>query len=366
MERRVAQRIACALADFDRLGVGRQVGFERLHLYSIITHSTAIEGSTITVEENTVMFDDGVLPSGRQVHEQMMNLDLKRAYEFAEEIARERTPLSMPLLKALAALVMKNTGSFYNTINGSYDEARGDLRLQNVSAGRGGRSYLGWEKVEIRTSELLDWLNARLVRIDDMPLPDRYDLSFETHFRLVTIHPWSDGNGRMARLLMNLVQLEGGLVPTYVRDESKPAYIASLGESQDKGSSNAFLAFMAQESLDILTEMVEDYMESMLGDVPWAGGREKKDDIALTPQVAPQVTPQVAALLEALGLEELGSRELRLRLALSDSKNFRERYLAPSIEMGFVEMTLPDKPRSSKQRYRLTQAGRDCLARRDK
>ena len=183
MEPHVAQGIVRALADFDRMGVGRQVGFERLHLYSIITHSTAIEGSTITIEENTVMFDDGVLPPGRRVHEQMMNLDLKRAYEVAAEIARARTPLSMPLLKALAALVMQNTGSSYSTINGPYDEAHGDLRLQNVSAGRGGRSYLGWEKVEARTSELLDWLNAELARIDDMSFPERYDLAFEAHFR---------------------------------------------------------------------------------------------------------------------------------------------------------------------------------------
>ena len=145
--------------EFDRLEIGRQVGFERLHLYSIITHSTAIEGSTITLEENTVMFDEGIVPAGRKVMEQMMNHDLKRAYEVATEIANARTPLSIALLKALASLVMKNTGALHHTSHGAYDEARGDFRLLNVSAGRGGKSYLAWEKVEPRTAELVEWLN---------------------------------------------------------------------------------------------------------------------------------------------------------------------------------------------------------------
>jgi ATP-dependent DNA helicase RecG len=48
---------------------------------------------------------------------------------------------------------------------------------------------------------------------------------------------------------------------------------------------------------------------------------------------------------------------------LSDAKNFREHYLVPSIELGLVEMAFPDKPRSSKQRYHLTRAGRAALAR---
>ena len=150
MDDRRSAELERLLSEHRAIGVSRQVGFERLHLYSIITHSTAIEGSTLTLEDNTVMFDDGIAPLGKQVHEQMMNLDLKRAYEVAEQIAASRTQITLPLLKALAALVMKNTGSYYRTLAGDYDESKGDLRLQNVSAGRGGKSYLAWEKVPAR------------------------------------------------------------------------------------------------------------------------------------------------------------------------------------------------------------------------
>lgn len=115
-----------------------------------------------------------------------MNLDLKRAYEAAEEIAAARTEITLPLLKAFSSLVMRNTGALYRTSRGEYDEAKGDLRLQNVSAGRGGRSYLSWEKVEPRTNDFIVWLNERLASIGSMAAPDIYDLSFEAHFRLVS------------------------------------------------------------------------------------------------------------------------------------------------------------------------------------
>lgn|GEM_PF-1280888 len=369
MDDRRSAELERLLSEHRAIGVSRQVGFERLHLYSIITHSTAIEGSTLTLEDNTVMFDDGIAPLGKQVHEQMMNLDLKRAYEVAEQIAASRTQITLPLLKALAALVMKNTGSYYRTLAGDYDESKGDLRLQNVSAGRGGKSYLAWEKVPDRLAEFVAWLDGRLTTIDQMSPAEVYELSFETHYRLVTIHPWSDGNGRMSRLLMNLVQLEGGVEPSYVRSENKPAYIAALRAAQDRGTSQPFVEFMADEAIEVLSAEIDQYKKDLQEDVPWA--REAADDEAATTQVNPatpqvtpqvdQVTPQVCKLLSHIGRDDISAAALMQAIGLSDRRNFRERYLRPALESGLVEMTIPEKPQSSKQRYRLTQRGVDLL-----
>ena len=355
MEEQRRIRLERLLDEFDRLGIGRQVNYGKLHLYSIITHSTALEGSTVTVEENTVMFDDGLPPAGRPVAEQLMNLDLKRAYEVTEEVATARTEITLPLLRAFSSLVMRNTGALYRTPRGEYDEARGDLRLQNVSAGRGGRSYLSWEKVEPRTNDFIVWLNERLASIGSMAAPDIYDLSFEAHFRLVTIHPWSDGNGRVARLVMNLVQMEGGVVPTAVRSDHKVQYIEALRESQEAGASERFLEFMADELIDALSQTVEEYARDIERDVPWL--RDDDSNVPSTPQVTPQVTLQVKRLLATLGSKELDARELRGLLGLSDAKSFRQLYLRKAIDAGLVEMTIPDKPHSRNQRYRLTRLG---------
>ena len=148
------------------------------------------------------------------------------------------------------------------------------------------RLHLSWEKVEPRTSDFIAWLNERLASIDSMTAPDIHDLSFEAHFRLGTIHPWSDGNGRVARLVMNLVQMEGGVVPTAVRSDHKVRYIEALRESQETGSSERFHDFMADELVEALSQTVEEYARDAERDVPWL-----RDDGSNNPSI-PQVTPK--------------------------------------------------------------------------
>ena len=72
----------------------------------------------------------------------------------------------------------------------------------------------------------------------------------------------------------------------------------------------------------------------------------------VTPQVTPQATPQVKQLL-AIMQGELSREDLQSALGLKDRKSFRERYLLPALEQGLIEMTIPEKPNSSLQKYRL-------------
>lgn len=75
------QKILFLLVQFKELGVDKQIGYNKFYLYSIITHSTAIEGSTVTEIENQLLFDEDISAKGRSMTEQLMNLDLKAAYE---------------------------------------------------------------------------------------------------------------------------------------------------------------------------------------------------------------------------------------------------------------------------------------------
>ena len=213
------EQLTTLIERYKQLGIDSQIDYEKFYLYSIITHSTAIEGSTVTEIENQLLFDEGITAKGKPLAEQMMNLDLKRAYEESIRLAKNHTDITVDLLKALSRLVMQNTGSIYNTALGDFSSANGDLRLVNVTAGVGGRSYLSFQKVPARLQEFCDWLNVQRKR--PMSLQERYDLSFEAHYRLVTIHPWVDGNGRMARLVMNHIQFESGLIPAKVLKEDK-------------------------------------------------------------------------------------------------------------------------------------------------
>ena len=126
------------LQQYKELGISEQIDYQKFYLYSIITHSTAIEGSTVTEIENQLLFDEGITAKGRSLQEQMMNLDLKAAYEHSMRLAHQHEDFSVEMLKRLSVLVMKNTGASYNTAQGSFDASKGDLRLVGVTAGTSG------------------------------------------------------------------------------------------------------------------------------------------------------------------------------------------------------------------------------------
>ena len=229
---------------YRELEIDKQIDYDKFYLYSLITHSTAIEGSTITELENQIMFDQGISLKGKSITEQNMNLDLKNAYETAIKLAHAHTDITIDLLKGLSALVMKNTGQEYKTALGDFSSAKGDLRLLNVTAGVGGKSYMNYSKVPVKLTEFCNWLNQERKNFASKDAAQLYELSFDTHYHLVTIHPWADGNGRMARLVMNMLQFEFGLIPTKILKDDKEEYIKALVETRENDDLSIFRNFM--------------------------------------------------------------------------------------------------------------------------
>lgn len=256
------QNLVETLNEYLSLGINQQLDYDKFYLYSIITHSTAIEGSTVTEIENQLLFDEGI-SANKPMTEQLMNLDLKAAYEQSFVYAKSHADISIELLCNLASLVMKNTGSTYKTIGGDFSSAKGDLRLLNVSAGRGWKSYLAWQKVPDRLQKFCDWLNAERKSADKKDIHKLYELSFEAHYRIVSIHPWADGNGRRSRLVMNMIQYEAGCIPSIVKKEKRAEYIQSLAQSQEKDDSKDFIDFMMNHHLENLQKQIDEYKASM-------------------------------------------------------------------------------------------------------
>jgi Fic family protein len=178
-------------------------------------------------------------------------------------LAHQHEDFSVEMLKNLSAHVMKNTGSFYNTAQGSFDASKGDLRLVGVTAGIGGRSYMNYQKVPTKLEEFCKQLNQRrseLSNLDDNIA--KYLFSFDAHYQLVTIHPWVDGNGRMSRLVMNHLQYEFGLVPVKIVKEDKAEYIQSLIDSREQESLDPFREFMMEEHIRNISKEIEEYKKS--------------------------------------------------------------------------------------------------------
>ena len=251
-----------ALKAYLASGVEDQVDYQKFYLYSIVTHSTAIEGSTVTEIENQLLFDEGIAAKGRSLTEQMMNVDLKDAYLYAFKIATENHTYTPQLLQQLSALVMRRTGSEYSTIAGHFDSSKGEFRLCNVSAGIGGRSYLAYNKVSHAVADFCEWLNKEIANVDKTDIAACYRLNFEAHFRLVTIHPWVDDNGRTTRLVMNMIQRQLGLVPSIVRKDDKGEYIQSLVDSRENDDSTIAQDMMLRHHINNLKRRVLQYQEN--------------------------------------------------------------------------------------------------------
>jgi fido (protein-threonine AMPylation protein) len=210
----MGNKLVDLIKEYKRLGIDQQLDYDKFYLYSIITHSTAIEGSTITELENQIMFDEGLSLKGKTLIEQHMNLDLKAAYEQCMQFARQHQDVTVEKLKELSALTLKNTGTTYHTMEPS--------RLQ----------------------EFCESLNAQRHQAQDMPIEQIYQMSFDAHYHLVTIHPWADGNGRMARLLMNWLQFEFGLIPARIMNDEKEEYIKALVATREEDDLSIFRDFM--------------------------------------------------------------------------------------------------------------------------
>ncbi len=301
----LSDQLLTVLDEYKQLGIAEQIDYDKFYLYSLITHSTAIEGSTVTEIENQLLFDEGISAKGRTMQEQLMNLDLKKAYEQAIRLAKLHTDFSVEMLKELSSIVMKNTGSQYNTVQGSFDASKGDLRLVNVTAGAGGKSYLNYAKVPSKLTTFCQEMNKRRwVLVDSKDILEQYLLSFDAHFQLVTIHPWADGNGRMSRLIMNYIQFEFGLVPTKVKKEDKAEYIQALVESREQDNTLPFREFMLREHLTNLRKEIENFKQSEGGQktekVDRKGGQKTREVLLQMIADAPSVT--TTQMASALGI----------------------------------------------------------------
>lgn len=257
MEQNIWKELEELHQEFVKLGIGQLVDYEKYYLYSLITHSTAIEGSTLTEIETQLLFDEGVTAKEKPLVHHLMNEDLKRAYESAKDKAKLHTPITPVFLQEMNAMLMQTT---HDTVAGFFDSFKGEYRLCGVTAGIGGHSYVDYLKVPEKVEELCLLLQDKQKKA--ATFQEQYELSFNAHLNLMTIHPWVDGNGRTARLLMNYLQFRYNLFPSKIFMEDRADYILSLRQFQEYKTNQPFLNFMAMQLKKALSSEIEKYYAS--------------------------------------------------------------------------------------------------------
>jgi Fic family protein len=316
------------------LGISDQIDFDKFYLYSIITHSTAIEGSTVTEVEAQLLFDEGITSSKRTMLEQQMNLDLKVAYDYGREWIKQHEPITVDWLVLLASKVMARTGSEYHSIGGDFSAAKGELRKLNVTAGTGGKSYLAYQKVPARLAAFCEELNQRRKAIDPTDVAAVYDLSFWAHFELVTIHPWADGNGRTCRLLMNLLQWEFDVLPTKVLKEDKAEYIQALIDTRENENLNVFLNCMARHHCQHLQTDIDQFIKSVASDM--VDKQDLKQEMVDKWSIKPSLAEKMVDILGFVAdKDQIATEEIVSHFGINPTT--AKRYLRQLTEFGYLE-----------------------------
>lgn len=340
-------RLLRLLQKYKELGIAEQIDFDKFYLYSIITHSTAIEGSTVTEVEAQLLFDEGITSSKRTMVEQMMNLDLKVAYDYGRKWIMQHEPITTEWLVTLAGKVMARTGCEYHSIGGDFSAANGELRKLNVTAGIGGKSYMSYLKVPTKLATFCEELNKRRQAINASDIASVYDLSFWAHFELVSIHPWADGNGRTCRLLMNLLQWEFGVLPTKVLKEDKAEYIQALIDAREQEDINIFLDCMARHHCQHLASDIDQYTKTVKEEVVDKDDLKQKmvDKWSIKPSLAEKM---VDILLFVADKEEITTENIVVHFGFTATS--AKRYLRQLTEFGYLEAHGGNKNRTYRRK----------------
>lgn len=206
--------------------------------------SNAIEGNTLTRQETAMVVDEGITVQGKSLTEHQEAINHAKAYDFIQTLTDKKRE----------ALTARDILDIHSIILNKIDDTnKGRYRSVAVRL-RGSETILPNPlKVPELMEEFISWLQSES---GDNPLK----IAIDAHFKLVSIHPFVDGNGRTARLLMNLILMQQGYPPAIIRKEDRSTYINSLEKGQTKNELHDYYDLILEaidRSLDIYLEAVE-------------------------------------------------------------------------------------------------------------
>ena len=217
----------------------RAIDALRLYYDLELTHtSTAIEGNTLTARETAELVEHGITVGGKPIRDHLEVLDHQDALGWMRELAARDTPLDESTVTELHRRIVLRSAP---EIAGFYSSLRRRIT---------GSTVVFPNPAKLPT--LMEAFGAWLAAVDPSPA-----LAFDAHLRLVSIHPFADGNGRTARLLMNLLLLRAGYPPVAIRPDDRTAYIAAIERAQLTEDGNAYHQLLTER----LRETLIDYLD---------------------------------------------------------------------------------------------------------
>jgi Fic family protein/DNA-binding XRE family transcriptional regulator len=205
--------------------------------------SNRIEGNTLTLRETDLVINEGLTISGKSMREHLEAINHQEAIAYIKHLMEKNTILNEREVLAIHNLILR----------GINPEDAG--RYRRVQVMIKGSSFMPPQPFMVSPAmeDFFIWYETNKKGLHPIIL------AAELHERLVTIHPFIDGNGRTSRLVMNLILLQHGYVIANIKGDydSRMQYYNALETAQTKNNKEDFLLFIAQ----IEKESLERYLE---------------------------------------------------------------------------------------------------------
>ena len=214
--------------------------------------SNAIEGNTLTRQETALVIEKGIAVGGKSLNEHLEAKNHAKALDWIKEFSKRNTIISEKELLHIHSMILNDID---DTNAGFY---------RRVPVRIAGSTVILPNPLKIPTlmNEFINWLKKAK---DLHPV----ELAAEAHYRLVTIHPFVDGNGRTARLLMNLILIMNDYPQAIIKKKDRLQYINSLEKAQLNGSKNDYFKIIetaVESSLNIYLDAINNKGDFLRGD----------------------------------------------------------------------------------------------------
>lgn len=199
------------------------------------THnSTAIEGNTLTLIETKVVLEDGISIGGKSLREIYEVVNHDKAYQYVKDCIKKGFALDENIVKDIHAMLMENI-----LVGGIYRNEEVVISGASHTPPAGNEMY----------AQIKNFYNE----LEQNSSLDGIELAAWTHAEFVRIHPFTDGNGRTSRLLMNYQLMNKGFLPVSISKDDRLSYYNALDKYASQGYIDDFvdmIAVLEEEQLD--------------------------------------------------------------------------------------------------------------------
>ncbi|MEM9832469.1 MAG: Fic family protein [Bacteroidota bacterium] len=220
-------------------------------------HSNNLEGNSLTYGETKALILFGITAQGKPLKDHLEVTGHDEAIKWIEEVLREDRPLTEKFIRDLHKLILKEdyqvdaitpdgkpTKKWVRI--GKYKEQPNHVKTVTGEIFR----FATPDDTRIEMPELIDWYRKKQGEANPILL------AAEFHYRFIRIHPFDDGNGRTARILMNFILMQLGYPPVIIKTQDKENYIAALRQA-DAGILEPFIEYIAESLVHSLEIMIK-------------------------------------------------------------------------------------------------------------